>query len=218
MEKEFLHRRSFKNVWIFFLVFGVFFVIGLIFLSGAMDGVGKTSGKLIYVTQSIGISSQRIVGLGFAGFSAFALAIFSWKSFSKRPLYIIRENQIVIRPVGIFPNEKVFNFSEIQSVEKISGKEVEDITTRLMQDAEWDKWTLQLPSLVRNEMKFMKLIQYCSVPITIEKVSVGSGGGVGVPVYLKTQTDGDFVFLSLKSGERYLLSPKNIDEFIGLLG
>jgi len=209
---EFLPQKSFKNIWIFFFVFGALFVLGLWLIFGDYS-VGN-------VVKSISESNPRLImGLIFSGFALLALLFLWWKTSSNKPLYIINNDSLIIKPFGIFASPKKFDFSEIQNVEKISALEIQNLTTRLLRDAEWDKWTFQWSSMMREQMKFMKLIQYCSLPITIDKVKIGfrNSSIQGIPVYLKTQASGDFVLLSLKDGGRYLISPQRVDEFLNQL-
>ncbi|MBD3282098.1 MAG: hypothetical protein GF387_00580 [Candidatus Portnoybacteria bacterium] len=210
MEKIFLPQKSTKNTWLFFILFIAFLIIGIILIISHLSGniFGTTTG-----------GNQLTIGLIFTIGSALALSIISYRRFSKKPTYILTDKSLIIKPLGISPKTAVFNFSEIKDIEKIPGKEVEKLTTRLKRDSEWQKWTIQPVSMVKNELKFMKLIQYCSLPVAIEKATIRIGrmkekNIQGIPIYLKTKASGDFILLSIKNGARYLISPKNIDEFI----
>ncbi|MBN2458785.1 hypothetical protein JXB28_00725 [Candidatus Woesearchaeota archaeon] len=193
MEK-FAPRRYFKNTIIFYVICGLLLIAGIIVASGFMDRFpGSSTGK-------IEVTSFQM-GLIMIGFSSLIIIIMLFNNLALGSYYSVGAEGITAAKGG---SKQVFSFTEILDLKKVGASEAEQLMGSYDQPQPFSS-----PSDIGEAMKSAydstKLIRFCTVPI------VFSGRE---PATRVAQTGGDFILLTTTSGDKYLLSPKDVDGFV----
>jgi hypothetical protein len=194
--KIFKPRIYFWNLWLIYVVFGSFFAIGLTFLSGVMNGIGKTNALSPIPFLS---SEQFFPGLVFtlfAGFALMLLLIFN--------LGIGSSYGVSLLGIHIQKNfrKKLIPAGEIHSIQFISQDAARELLQSRLSEGQKQFFALDF-SGYRN---YTELHRYLSVPVSESR----HGRSVAATV----DVHGDMVLVELKDGTQHLLSPDDPQDFI----
>ena len=124
---KFEPRTYWGNIIIFFIIFSIFWCVGLVFLSGLINA-GNVS-KLPFGFSFL--NSYQNLGLLIMVFTSLVLAVMLFKVLAVGSYYLINDQGILIS-INWFKRE--FTFNEIYEIKKVTYEEVQQIALSLRQE------------------------------------------------------------------------------------
>jgi len=211
---KFAPRTYFGNTIFFYIFFSIFWFIGLIFLLGFFNDVGRVSVSF----QVLGLIGAQTIGLVFIGFSSLVILMMLFMNLAVGSYYAVNDNGIIVSRHGF---KTKISFDNITAVKKINYKEAQLIVNTLRRQ----QLGIDITKALKSSKEFKDFIKYCTVPITLEEVKFRIGKKTFIremsmrllPKVIRVRTSGDFILLILSNNKKHLLSPKNINGFIGAL-
>lgn len=211
---KFVPRIYFGNMIFFYFFFSIFWFIGLIFLLGYFNDVGRVSVSF----QVPGLSGAQTIGLIFIGFSSSVILIMLFMNLAVGSYYAVDDNGIIISRHG-FKTRILFN--NIADIRKIDCKEAQQIVAKLRRE----QLGINIGRIFGSSKEFIDFIKYCTVPITLEEVQFRIGRKTFIremsmrllPKVIRARISGNFIFLTINSGKQHLLSPKDVDRFLDVV-
>jgi hypothetical protein len=192
---EFKPNRSKKNIKILYWVCGSFILIGLLVSGGELLSKGML----------------------FAGFSLILLLIGHFFTSNSNVSYCINEKGITLRV-----RKKILNipYSEIQSIDELKENQTEEFMLKLKQKQETEELSViygekgaqlnpleKIKEAFKIQAKAFAPYKYLSVPIMYESTGRRNHTkAVNLPC--------DTVFILLKTGEGFLISPLDTEGFV----
>lgn len=199
----FTPRRYFVNTIIFFVVFGLFWIIGLVFLSGILNGVGDISGSSESI-RILNFKDEQALGLIFLAFSTLVLGIMCFKALAIGSSYTLTGDTLIIS--GLL-SKNTIPYREIGEIKRLAASQVEELVVNLEKGERQN--ALNPTGFFQTFSEYANLIKYCTVPIVVSK---GRHGRV-----LGARTHGEFLLLCCQNNKNYLISPKDLDGFVAAL-
>jgi hypothetical protein len=198
--KRFKARISFRKTWIFYAVFGLFFIFGVLLLLKTISG-GSTS----VVSPWSFLTNEQFFGLIIATFAALALFVIAIKNFAFGSWYGISPQGLLMVMTGY---KNMISYQYIDSLSVIQADEVDVVMNNIRKAEVVPNPKTYNPA--KASVEEMDMIRYLSVPIV--HTDLGIFRIFTLP--LMTRTNGSFVLLKLKDGKTFLLSPKEVDGYL----
>jgi hypothetical protein len=176
-------RRTFKKIWIMIAGFGIFIPIGL----ALYFGTGERAALLV---------------VAFGG--VFSL-ILIFKAAAPGSSYAVGRAGILLKRGG---STRLVDYEELRGAAVLSEDRAVQALNRYLAPAVQSERSVNLKTWYRSNRAYGNFIRYCSVPVLQETTSVGSHLNI---VKFDSRTSGDFVILKLRSGEEFLLSPRDCE-------
>ncbi len=181
----FKSRRTFGQMWIFILGFGIFVPIGI----------------FIYII------SKDPASLVMIGFGLIPTAALILKVLFPGIVYRFDPGGLSLKK-GL--SGRLIEYAEISSVFALSEEEAVDILNRYQSPVIDSERSLALKSWFKSNIVYRNFIRFCSVPVIQTKVTAGNSLNI---IAAGTRTSGRFIIIRLTTGEEFLLSPENCEEF-----
>ncbi len=199
--KKFRARISFKDTWIFFVIFGGFFVIGVLFLSKVISGgTSSVSSPVIWLTD------EQYIGAIITAFSSFALVIIGIKNFAIGSWYGVSLKGLLMVVNG---RKNTIAFENINAISAIGAEQVSVMFNNLKK-AEIFFMNTATYSPIRATLNEIDLLLYLSVPVVHTETSFFKRFNF----LYRTSTNGSFVLLNMKDGKTFMISPKKIEAYL----
>ncbi len=189
------------------------------FVSLILFAVFSAGSYLLYSNSKILIGGGRNLSLIIlAVFSLFFLImlIFGILNLLFRDYYIINGNEIIFSQLFI---KRVILFDKIKKIEKINQNQTKKL---IMETQKPELKSFVFPSQYSITPKVRELIKYCSYSIPIGYRYSGSELAIPIINIMKYKfkpinpliPNKEFILVTMKNSQKYLLSPINTNEFI----
>ncbi len=196
---KFAPRIYLKNLILFFVVFGIFWFVGLIFSFGFMNNVGNVTKGAALLDKLSPLGPAQNLGLIIVLFSSVALFLVFFKGLAMGCYYMINEEGILIS-INWF--KMLIHFDEVFEVKEIDGEEVEQTALTLRRA---QRNVGNISGVMTSIKDYNDLIKYCTVPIVFNEGRRR--------MILSSNTAGRFILLEMKNGKKHWITPKDVDGF-----
>ena len=197
MEKFFCKKVSLRP-WFIIGIFLFFWCVGIVFLSGVMEGVVEVTTRLPDIPL---LSGSQEIGLVIFLFTSLALGFIFKKSSTSNQCYEIDQTGILFK-VGHLDDK--ISFQEIESIEKVSNDQARALALDF-----YEKENKEEKDPTGNTYSMDELVCYSIAPFTVAYKKV-----IGSPARIDIKAQGDFLLMTLKNGKKFLLSPDEKEIFL----
>jgi len=198
---QFYCKKVSLRPWPIIGVFGFFLFIGLIFLSGNMNGVGETS---LSIPQIPFISPEQEIGLIFTIIAVVALSLVLSKTSNTKQYYEFTENSLLIKASF---RDKIA-LQEIKTIELFSNEQAKSLFMEY-----YSKQNSGEKDPSGQTYSSDELICYSISPFTIWYQGIKLYGAANTNNII-VKVNGEFVLLTLNNGKKFLLSPDEREKFL----
>jgi hypothetical protein len=207
-------RISFKGMLPFYLISEFFLVVGMAFMFGVIPIQNpETISWFIFQNWPSGL----LMGAVITAFSVIFLTGLTVNTLALGSFYEIQSSNLLIK-MGLF--KKIIPLIEIVNSKIIHEKDLEN-TLKDYQKAVYERTSARdVWGALKSQFQLGDLIRYCTVPVVFSETKLG---GKFTPSDLSTvlkygaNTSGDFVLITLANGKKHILSPVELDKFLGQL-